>query len=232
MHSLITVVVVLLAAELYECQSNPPVLAQEFVAQYQFGVGTPRYANFSGLFAGTIAVNWNTKGVMMYIEDDEQYSVPWQFQTTLISHPNKESPSGVDVYQTFSESRCWYLGEDNIVIEFLIGIPFQIPQYAVFYGNATINGDLVEIWQWDVSEFIGTYNTEMAVRVKDGAVVYYASSPFSYYNTNIQQVNNVNSQWFAKPEGECVNPPLSGMGGLDYVKYVLEKYKSQNLNNW
>jgi len=204
-----------------ESKGIPPIpsLAQQYVAQYQFGFGNPRFGNFSGLFAGTIAINWEVYAVMLYLEDDAAYNVPWQFQTTLISHPDKQSPTGVDVYQTFSESRCWYLGENNLVIDFLIGVPLQIPEDAVFYENTTVGGQEVEIWQWNV-DFIGNFDTELGVRASDGAIVYYSSSPFSYYNTNIQQVNNVASSWFAKPEGQCVNPPY-GMNPTGFLEDII-----------
>jgi len=181
-------------------QSVPPKIAQAFASKFFFGLGDVTSSDFVALLHGEIALDYDKKGAYFHVEDAEDASVPFLLQTTFVSTPNSSTSTGVTVYQQFSKDRCWNMGDDNIVIEFLLGLNFQIPSYASFAGNRTIDGYKCELWSWQEVDFIFTDTYTVAVRPDNGAVVFF-SGPFgfSYHNYEFQSVGTADSRWFQAP---------------------------------
>jgi len=121
---------------------KPPTLPQQFTTNYTVIASnwvTPTQAQ---VFEGFFALDYINGGLRFEIGGEE--FIPIYFHTTFIASP--DANQGVITGYMFERHLCWNGGA--VDSQWLIIVPFQIPDNASYMGTDIVNGVKCSVWSF------------------------------------------------------------------------------------
>jgi len=191
---------------------TPPTIKPYFSASYQLGYGIlNKTNNYRGLNyqVGYVVFDSTTGGAYINSRDDSTQNVPWELDVNFISTPTGNAGQTND-FVYLSYGRCWNLGPLGLIN----AIPLSIPKYAKYAGQETVDGTVVDLWNFIGSEgFVsGNITVATAAAEKDGSVaVVFIQATYPGYSLGGAFVKfadfddrKPNPNSYAYPIGPCI----------------------------
>jgi len=200
-----------------------PALNQFFQSDYELGYGSltadNNYMPSNTLFRGNMAVDKESGGFYVSIDDDAAGDVPFMFSTQVILRPNtpvdgKDQP--VQGYMFLHPGRCWLTGDYPIVNP---DFPLQIPDNATFVGAQVVYGKPATLWAFNgtVEGYSGVI--VMAIAKSDNSIIFITVTPEyedlplgTYLIFNNFNTSKPDPETYGVPPGHCWDPIKGGPG--------------------
>jgi len=200
-----------------------PALNQFFQSDYELGYGSltadNNYMPSNTLFRGNMAVDKESGGFYVSIDDDSAGDVPFLFSTQVIIRPNtpadgKDQP--VTGYMFLHPGRCWLTGDYPLVNP---DFPLQIPSNATFVGQQAVYGKPATLWAFNgtVEGYSGVI--VMAIANADNSIIFITVTPEyedlplgTYLIFNNFNTSKPDPETYGIPPGHCWDPIKGGPG--------------------
>jgi len=193
---------------------SPPLLHQYFQSDYTLGYGAlveiNGWAEPNSLFTGHMAIDKETGGFFVNIDDDQDADVPFLFSTNIVGNP--ADPKTTAGYMYLHPGRCWVSPYRLINPDF----PLSIPSDATYLGEKVIYGQKATVWQFEDEVYQGFYGTfAIAVASSDNTLLFITAGSNNYGVESYLVFKNFNNtrpdpDTYAVPVGYCYDPIHGG----------------------